>query len=191
MNIPKRFLSFARGFVFLGFAFVLLSSPAFAQFDIASYFPPGVTTSNVTPEQFSQAVFDAVRENPEKAAEIASMSFESVVKAGRFTETGGKQGADPDGSRGDPTVEEWANMATEAATRAAPAMASQIASAMGSALSTTQAAVASGAITPAGATTDGSGGTGTGGGGGGGAPVPPPFGGGGGGGTSTAPSGSS
>ncbi len=169
-------------------ALCFLSAPtAFAQFDITPYYPSGVNSSNVTPDQFVDAVFNAARENPSQAAEIASLSFESVVQAGRFTQLGGKQDTDPDGSQGDPTVEEWANLASDAAKRAAPDMAPQIDSAMASAVSSTQAAIASGAITPAGTdgggTTDG-GSSGSDGGGGVAAP-PPSFGGGGGSSTSS------
>jgi hypothetical protein len=173
-----------RSFAFV--ALCVLSAPiAFAQFDITPYYPSGVNSANVTPDQFTDAVFKAARENPSQAAEIASLSFESIVQAGRFTQLGGKQDTDPDGSQGDPTVEEWANLASDAAKRAAPDMAPQIDAAMASAVSSIQSAIASGAITPAG--TDGGGATDGGGSGGGGpvAPAPIPGGGGGGGGSST------
>ena len=124
----------------------VLGSSALAQFNIASYFPPGATIGNITPDQFSEAVFNAVRENPANAAEIAAMSFESVIQAGRYNQTGGKQGADPDGGTSDPTVEEWSSVVTEAATRAAPEMASQINQAVGTALTSTQTAIASGTL---------------------------------------------
>jgi len=161
-------------------------SPAVAQFDISSYLPPGVSVANVTPEQFSQAVFNAARENPSQAPQIAAMSFESVIQAGRFTQMGGKQDVDPDGSSGDPTVQEWADMASDAAKRAAPNMAPQIDAAMAPAVASAQAAVASGAISPAGSTSGTSGDGGGGGPGGGAPPVPGGFGGGGGSSTSSA-----
>ena len=170
------------------FGSVFLANSSLAQFNIASYFPPGVTINNVTPDQFSEAVFSAVRENPANAAEIAAMSFESVVQAGRYNQAGGKQGADPDGGTSDPTVEEWSDVVSEAATRAAPEMASQINQAVGTALTSTQTAIASGALpsdpggtptTPSGDSGTGGGGDGGGGGGGPVAPAPIPGGGGG------------
>lgn len=157
----------------------VLGNSALAQFNIASYFPPGVTVGNVTPDQFSEAVFNAVRENPANAAEIAAMSFESVIQAGRYNQTGGKQGADPDGGTSDPTVEEWSDVVTEAATRAAPEMASQINQAVGTALTSTQTAIATGTLPsdPGGTPTTPPGDSGTGGDGGGGGPGggPPPI----------------
>jgi len=129
----------------VGLSAVLCNS-ALAQFSIASYFPPGVTINNVTPDQFSEAVFNAARENPANAPEIAAMSFESVIQAGRYNQTGGKQDTDPDGGTSDPTVEEWSNLVTDAATRAAPEMANQISQAVGTALTSTQTAIANGTL---------------------------------------------
>jgi len=129
----------------VGLSAVLCNS-ALAQFNIASYFPPGVTINNVTPDQFSEAVFNAARENPANAPEIAAMSFESVIQAGRYNQTGGKQDTDPDGGTSDPTVEEWSSLVTDAATRAAPEMANQISQAVGTALASTQTAIANGTL---------------------------------------------
>lgn len=182
--------SHLRALLLIGFAAVYCSPALAQQFNIASYFPPGVTLANVTPDQFSEAVFNAARENPAQAAEIAAMSFESIVQAGRYNQMTGKQGADPDGGRSDPTVEEWSNISKEAATRAAPQMANQINQAVGAALASTQTAIASGSLptnpngTPTTSTDPGAGGTG----GGGGPPPVVPIAPGGGGGGSTSPS---
>jgi hypothetical protein len=149
-----------------------------AQYDLSGFLPPGVSVNNATPQQITEAVLAAAKQNPDAAADIASGSFQSVFDAGRYTLPGaqdGKQSADPDGSSSDPTLEEWAQMIGDAAKQANPAMAPQIDSAMASALSAAQTSVATGG-----------GGDGGGGGGGGGPPIPIGFGGGGGGGSAPA-----
>ena len=159
----------------------LLPAVLHAQYDLSGFLPPGVSVANATPQQITEAVLAAAKQNPDAAADIASGSFQSVFDAGRYTlaaNQDGKQTADPDGSSGDPTLEDWAQMIGDAAKQANPAMAPQIDSAMASALSAAQTSVATG----------GGGGDGGGGGGGGGPPTPIGFpgGGGGGGGTSSA-----
>jgi hypothetical protein len=100
-------------------------------FDISRYFPQGVSVGDITPEQYAEAVYAAVLENPDRAAEIASASFQSVVAAGRYTQRGGKQDVDPDGSQSDPSADEWGSAIGDAAKRAAPEMSQQIDSALG------------------------------------------------------------
>lgn len=148
------------------------SSPKFT-------FPPGVDWNNATPDQIADAVFNAVKSNPDAAPEIAVAGLESAAGTGRWVRTAGqdgKQSVDPDGSAGDPGIEDIANVISDAASRANPAMAPQINSAIANSLSS---------LPPAGS---GSSGGGDGGGGGGGGPVAPapiPGGGGGGGGGSS------
>lgn len=108
---------------------------ALPDFDISRYFPPGVTANDITPEQYAEAVYQAVLENPDQAAEIAAASFQSVIAAGRYTERGGKQDVDPDGTRSDPSPQEWSDAISNAAKRGAPQFASQIDTAMTSVVS--------------------------------------------------------
>jgi hypothetical protein len=141
-------------------------------------FPPGVDWNNATPDQIADAVFNAVKSNPDAAPEIAVAGLESAAGTGRWVRTAdqdGKTNVDPDGSAGDPGIEDIANVISDAASRANPAMAPQIQSAVANAVSS---------LPPAGS---GSSGGGDGGGGGGGpvAPAPIPGGGGGGGGGSS------
>jgi len=162
----------------------LMPAVVHAQYDLSGFLPPGVSVSNATPQQITEAVLAAAKQNPDAAADIASGSFQSVFDAGRYrlaADQDGKQTADPDGSSSDPTLEEWSQMIGDAAKQANPAMAPQIDSAMASALSAAQTAVASGST--------GTGGGDSGGGSGGGGPPTPagfPGGGGGGGGSSPA-----
>jgi hypothetical protein len=145
------------------------SSPKFT-------FPPGVDWNNATPDQIADAVFNAVKSNPDAAPEIAVAGLESAAGTGRWVRTAGqdgKQSVDPDGSAGDPGIEDIANVISDAASRANPAMAPQINSAIANSLSS---------LPPAGS---GSSGGGDGGGGGGGPLAPAPIPGGGGGGSST------
>jgi hypothetical protein len=145
-------------------------------------FPPGVDWNNATPDQIADAVYNAVKSNPDAAPEIAVAGLQSAAGTGRWVQTAtqdGKQSVDPDGSAGDPGIEDIANVISDAASRANPAMAPQIQSAVANAVSS---------LPPAGS---GSSGGGDGGGGGGGGPVAPapiPGGGGGGGGGSSTPS---
>jgi hypothetical protein len=144
-------------------------------------FPPGVDWNNATPDQIADAVFNAVKSNPDAAPEIAVAGLESAAGTGRWVQTAaqdGKQSVDPDGSAGDPGIEDIANVISDAASRANPAMAPQINSAVANAVSS---------LPPGGSGSSGGGGEG-GGGGGPVAPAPIPGGGGGGGGGSTTPS---
>ena len=144
-------------------------------------FPPGVDWNNATPDQIADAVFNAVKSNPDAAPDIAVAGLESAAQTGRWARTAvqdGKQTMDPDGSSSDPGIEDIANVITDAASRANPAMAPQIQSAVSNAVSTLPAA-------------SGSSGGGDGGGGGGAPPAPAPIpggSGGGGGGSTIAPS---
>lgn len=137
-------------------------------------FPPGVDWNNASPEQIREAVFAAVKENPDDAVEIVQAAMENVQKTGRFPNVGAgdnKQVIDPDD--GIVTLPEVAEQIAQGAIQANPAMAALITQAVNN-------AVASAPITPPGATqtTDGGGGTS-----GGGVPpaLPGGFGGGGGG----------
>jgi uncharacterized membrane protein YgcG len=137
-------------------------------------FPPGVDWNNATPDQIADAVFNKVKSNPDAAPEIAVAGLQSAAATGRWARTAdqdGKTNVDPDGSAGDPGIEDIANVISDAASRANPAMAPQISSAIANSLSS---------LPPG-----GSGSSGGGGGGGGGAPIPIAGGGGGGGGSST------
>jgi len=148
------------------------SSPEFT-------FPPGVDWNNATPDQIADAVFNAVKSNPDAAPEIAVAGLESAAGTGRWVRTAGqdgKQSVDPDGSAGDPGIEDIANVISDAASRANPAMAPQINSAIANSLSS---------LPPAGSGSSGGGDGGGGGGGGPLAPAPIPGGGGGGGGGSS------
>ena len=146
-------------------------------------FPPGVNWSSASPEQIREAVFAAVKENPDNAIEIVQAAMENVQKTGRFPNEGAgdnKQVIDPDD--GIVTLPEVAEQIAQGAIQANPAMAALISQAVNN-------AVASAPITQPGATqTSDGGGTDGGGGGtsGGGLPpaLPGGFGGGGGGGTS-------
>ena len=145
------------------------SSPKFA-------FPPGVDWNNATPDQIADAVFNAVKSNPDAAPEIAVAGLESAAGTGRWVRTAGrdgKQSVDPDGSAGDPGIEDIANVISDAASRANPAMAPQINSAIANSLSS---------LPPGGSGSSGGGGEG---GGGGGPVAPAPIPGGGGGGSTT------
>jgi hypothetical protein len=148
------------------------SSPKFT-------FPPGVDWNNATPDQIADAVFNAVKSNPDAAPEIAVAGLESAAGTGRWVRAAGqdgKQSVDPDGSAGDPGIEDIANVISDAASRANPAMAPQINSAIANSLSS---------LPPAGSGSSGGGDGGGGGGGGPLAPAPIPGGGGGGGGGSS------
>lgn len=138
-------------------------------------FPPGVDWTNATPEQISEAVYQAAKKNPDAAPDVAVAGLKSVGETGRFpraADRDSKQAVDPDGSATAPSIEDMAALIADAAARANPALAPQIATAVAGAL-------------PAASVTSTSGG-GTGGGMGGVPPaVPGGWGGGGGGGTST------
>lgn len=163
-----------------GFA---LMPAAEAQDAPASFvFPPGVDWNNATPDQIADAVFNAVKNNPDAAPDIAVNGLLAANETGRWArpDQGGKQTVDPDGSSGPPPIEEIANVISDAASRANPAMAPQIRSALTNTVSNLP-------VVPPGG---GSGPTGDPGGGPGGgappAPAPIPGGGGGGGGGSSA-----
>lgn len=155
--------------VALGAAVLLAISTSSHAVSIA--FPPGIDWGNATPEQIRQAVFDAVKSDPDAAIDIVTSSIDSVAQTGRFPragETDGKQVLDPDVT----TFEEVADQIGDAATEANPAMATQIAQAVNNSVGSTTV-------------TDTSSGGGGGGGGGGAPPLPGGFGGGGGGGGGT------
>jgi hypothetical protein len=139
-------------------------------------FPPGVDWNNATPDQIADAVFNAVKSNPDAAPDIAVAGLQSAAGTGRWplnADQDGKTNTDPDGSAGDPGIQDIANVITDAASRANPAMAPQINSAVANAVSS---------LPPGGSGSSGGGGEGGGGGGGAVAPAPIPGGGGGGGG---------
>ena len=120
------------------------SSPKFA-------FPRGVDWNNATPDQIADAVFNAVKSNPDAAPEIAVAGLQSAAGTGRWVQTAaqdGKQSVDPDGSAGDPGIEDIANVISDAASRANPAMAPQISSAVAGALSSLPSTLAPGPSSP-------------------------------------------
>ena len=176
MKIKLPFLSFFA--LVIGFALMPATEAQGAPVDFR--FPPGVDWNNATPDQIADAVFNAVKSNPDAAPDIAVAGLESAAQTGRWARTAvqdGKQTTDPDGSSSEPGIEDIANVITDAASRANPAMAPQIQSAVSNAVSS---------LPPAGTSGGGDGG---GSGGGGAPPAPAPIpGGGGGGGTSIAPS---
>ena len=172
---PDNFRRDARRSAFSLFVAAGLVTSSFAQTNSPNFgFPPGVDWNTATPEQMVQSVFDAAKNNPDAAADIAAAGVLAAAQTGRWPREGsqdGKQTTDPDGSGGDPTIEDVAAMIADAAKQANPAMAPQIDSAVAGALATL----------PVGGALGGSGPTGTGDPGGGMAPPPPAgFGGGGG-----------
>ncbi len=93
--------------------------------------------NNATPEQISDAVFNAVKNNMDAAPEVTLAGLEAAAGSGRWNRTGsedGKQSVDPDGSSGDPGFEDIANVISDAAKRANPAMAPQIDAAVAGAM---------------------------------------------------------
>lgn len=164
---PKIFRRGARRSAFSLFVAVGLVTSSVAQTDSPAFgFPPGVDWNSATPEQMVQSVFDAAKNNPDAAADVAAAGVLAAAQTGRFPREGsqdGKQTADPDGSGGDPTIEDVAGMIADAAKQANPAMAPQIDSAVAGALATL----------PVGGALGGSGPAGTGDPGGGTAPLPP------------------
>ena len=172
---PKNFRCGARRSAFSLFVAVGLVTSSVAQTDSPAFgFPPGVDWNSATPEQMVQSVFDAAKNNPDAAADIAAAGVLAAAQTGRWPREGsqdGKQTTDPDGSGGDPTIEDVAQRIADAAKQANPAMAPQIDAAVAGAL----------ASLPVGGALGGSGPAGTGDPGAGTAPLPPAgFGGGGG-----------
>ena len=165
---PKIFRRGARRSAFSLFVAVGLVTSSVAQTDSPAFgFPPSVGWNSATPGQVVQSAFDA-------AADVAAAGVLAAAQTGRWPREesqDGKQTTDPDGSGGDPTIEDVAGKIADAAKQANPAMAPQIDSAVAGALATL----------PVGGALGGSGPAGTGDPGGGTAPLPPAgFGGGGG-----------
>lgn len=171
---PQSLRRVARRSAYLLVVAVGLVTSSVAQTDSPAFrFPPGVDWNSATPEQMVQSVFDEAKNNPDAAADVAAAGVLAAAQTGRWPREGsqdGKQTADPDGSGGDPTIEDVAGMIADAAKQANPAMAPQIDSAVAGALATL----------PVGGALGGSGPTGTGDPGGGAPPPPAGFGGGGG-----------
>lgn len=168
-------MNFLRSFSMCGFLSVaapLLLMVSAAVAAPAFNFPTGVDWSNATPEQVRDAVFQAVKEDPENAVEIVQSAMEMVQNTGRYPNAGptdGKATVDPDD--GVVTLAEVANQIAQGAIQANPALSNQI-------MQVVNTALANAPVTPSpGGTTDGGGTTG--------GAVPPPlpggFGGGGGG----------
>ena len=175
LHPSKNLMHYVRRSAFLLVVAVGSVTSSVAQTDSFKFgFPPGVDWNSATPEQMVQSVFDAAKNSPDAAADVAAAGVLAAAQTGRWPREGsqdGKQTTDPDGSGGDPTIEEVAGMIADAAKQANPAMAPQIDSAVAGALATL----------PVGGALGGSGPTGTGDPGGGTAPPPPAgFGGGGG-----------
>ncbi len=124
-------------FLALMASFALMPAAQSQDAPVEFRFPPGVDWSNATPDQIADAVFNAVKSKPEAAPDIAVAALQSAAQTGRWARTAvqdGKQTTDPDGSSGDPGIEDIANVITDAASRANPAMASQISSAVANSL---------------------------------------------------------
>ncbi len=140
-------------------------------------FPPGVDWNNATEDQIADAVFNAVKSNPNAAPEIAVAGLQSAASTGRWPKSPEQDSKNPtpvDGSSSDPSIEDIASVISDAATRANPAMAPQINSALAGAVSSLPSTISPSAPDP--------------GPGGPVAPAPIPGGGGGGGGGSSASS---
>ena len=173
-------------FAFLAACVLSLASSASAQIVFTPEFPSGVDWTNATPDQISEAVYNAVKENPEQAVEITQAAIEMAKNTGRFPSLAtadGKQFLDPNNTDPTGTIEDVAQRIGNSAKQANPAMAPMIDAAVMSAVPT----VGMLASLPG---TGGGSGTGTGGGTGGSTgsvPLPSGFGGGGGGGTVTEP----
>jgi hypothetical protein len=60
--------------------------------DPSSFFPEGVTWKNATPTQISDAVFTAVKANPDGAVEIVEAAMDEIKDTGRFPITAGDDG---------------------------------------------------------------------------------------------------
>lgn len=173
MRSPKFICMLAA----LAFAFAVGSTQA-----ASIKLPPGTNWHTATPDQISEAVFNAVQKNPDKATEIVAEAIEQIAKTGRFSRRGiqdGKQVIEPGGVMG---FEDMAEQIGQAATRANPAQSAQIAQAVSNAIANT-----AGILPEGGGGGGGEGGVGGGWGGDGGAPPPLPggWGGGGGGGGGT------
>lgn len=168
-------------FRILVFLVLVAVQPVLAQqFAFTPAFPSGVDWANATPEQISDAVYRAVKENPESAVEIVTAALEAAKGSGRFPSiaaSDGKQFLDPDNPNTEGTIEDVAQRVGNAAKSANPAMAAQIDAAV-------MAAVPTLGMLPTGASGEGGGGGG-GVSGGGSVPLPSGFGGGGGGGGQT------
>jgi hypothetical protein len=163
-------------FLALMASFVLMPATEAQGAPVEFGFPPGVDWNNATPDQIADAVFNAVKSNPNAAPDIAVAGVQSAAQTGRWPQEAaqdGKHTIDADGSSSDPTINDIANVITDAASRANPAMAPQIQTAVAGAVS---------ALPPASGSGTGGGGSG---GGSGGVPALVPAGGGGGGGGST------
>lgn len=66
------------------------------------FFPPGVDWSNANPDQISEAVYAAVKSNPDSAAEIAMHALDQAKGTGRFPIIEGSDGktfVDPEPKR--------------------------------------------------------------------------------------------
>lgn len=62
------------------------------------FFPPGVDWSNASPDQISEAVYAAVKSDPENATDIVTTAMDGARQSGRFpklTSTDGKTLVDP------------------------------------------------------------------------------------------------
>ena len=105
---PKNFRRGARRSAFSLFVAVGLVTSSVAQTDSPAFgFPPGVDWNSATPEQMVQSVFDAAKNNPDAAADVAAAGVLAAAQTGRWPREGsqdGKQTTDPDGIGGDPLV---------------------------------------------------------------------------------------
>jgi hypothetical protein len=154
------------------------------QFVFTPSFPSGVDWSNATPDQISEAVYKAVKDNPEQAVEIATAALNAAKNTQRFPSiatSDGKQFVDPENADPTGTIEDVAQRIGNSAKQANPALAPQIDAAIASIVPT----VGMLAGLPGGGSGSGGGSGGGTGGSGGSVPLPSGFGGGGGGGTVT------
>lgn len=162
-------------------ALAVVQPVAAQQFTFTPSFPSGVDWTNATQDQISDAVYRAVKDNPDSAVEIVTAALETAKNVGRWPSiatSDGKQFVDADNPNREGTIEDLAERIGNAAKSANPALAPQIDAAVMSSVPT---------VTMLPGTGDGGGGGGGGGTGGSGGSVPLPsgFGGGGGGGTTS------
>lgn len=116
-------------FAFLAACVLSLASSASAQFVFTPEFPSGVDWTNATPDQISEAVYNAAKANPDSAVDIAAAAINAAKATQRFPSiatSDGKQYADPENTDPTGTIEDVAQRIGNAAKQANPALAPQI-----------------------------------------------------------------
>ena len=108
LHPSKNLMHYVRRSAFLLVVAVGSVTSSVAQTDSFKFgFPPGVDWNSATPEQMVQSVFDAAKNSPDAAADVAAAGVLAAAQTGRWPREGsqdGKQTTDPDGSGGDPLV---------------------------------------------------------------------------------------